>query len=236
MTQIWAHRGASAYAPENTLPAFELAIAQGADGVELDVHLSADGTVVVIHDETLERTTNGTGKVGDQALAALRVLDASAGFADFAGVRIPTLTDVLDLLAPSSLTINIELKNSRVPYPELEEKVVAMVAAYGIADRVVLSSFNHYSLRHLRSLGSGCELAAFFTDPLFRPWRYAVDLGVQAIHPPLAYVVGKGYIRKAHHRGLAVRPWMVNTERALRRMQRYRADAVFTDDPLLARG
>jgi glycerophosphoryl diester phosphodiesterase len=100
MTQIWAHRGARREAPENTLPAFELAVAQGADGVEFDVQLTADGTVVVIHDETVERTTNGTGPVVGFGLAELRGLDASAGFGGYTGVQIPTLADTLALLAP----------------------------------------------------------------------------------------------------------------------------------------
>lgn len=231
MTQIWAHRGASRLAPENTVPAFELAVAQGAEGVELDVQLSADGHLVVIHDETLDRTTDGTGRVVDHTLAQLRGLDASANRDGFEGVRIPTLTDVLEVVAPTGVTINIELKNSEIPYPGLEEKVLAAVAAFELADRVVLSSFNHYSVRKLRSLQPACELAAIYTDPLFRPWRYAAELGVTAIHPPLVCVFGGGFVRKSHKAGVAVRPWVVNSERALRRMFSYGVEAVFTDAP-----
>ena len=91
MTQVWAHRGASGHAPENTVPAFELAIAHGADGVEFDVQLSSDGVMVVIHDEQLERTTDGTGRVVEHTFAQLQVLDAGAGREGFTGVRIPTL-------------------------------------------------------------------------------------------------------------------------------------------------
>ena len=231
MTQIWAHRGASHYAPENTLPAFELAVSQGADGVEFDVQLSADGAVVVIHDEQLERTTSGTGRVVDYTLAQLRGLDASAGWPGFDGLQIPTLIDVLEVLAPSDLRLNIELKNSEEPYPGLEEKLVAAVRAFDVQDRVCLSSFNHYSLRRLRSMHSGCELAALYTDPLFRPWRYASELGVAAIHPPAMCVFGKEFVNKAHRAGVAVRPWVVNGERALRRMFAYGVDAIFTDLP-----
>ena len=234
MTQIWAHRGARREAPENTLPAFELAIAQGADGVEFDVQLTADGTVVVIHDETVERTTDGTGPVVGFGLSELRGLSASAGFESYVGVQIPTLADTLALLAPSGLMLNIELKNSEEDYPGLEEKVLAAVAAHGIADRVVLSTFNHYSLKKLQELGAPSQLGMLYTDPLYKPWRYAAKLGVGAIHPPARFVLSHGWVRKAHEAGLAVRPWVVNSERQLGRMFRWGVEAVFTDVPAAA--
>jgi glycerophosphoryl diester phosphodiesterase len=234
MTQIWAHRGARAEAPENTLPAFELALAQGADGVEFDVQLTADGNVVVIHDETVGRTTDGTGPVVGFTLAELQGLDAAAGFPGYAGVQIPTLADTLALLAPTGLTLNIELKNSEEDYPGLEEKVLAAVAAHRIADRVVLSSFNHYSLKKLQGLGAASQLGMLYTDPLYKPWRYAAKLGVGAIHPPARFVLGAGWVRRAHAAGLAVRPWVVNSERRLARMFSWGVDAVFTDVPAAA--
>ena len=234
MTQIWAHRGARREAPENTLPAFELAVAQGADGVEFDVQLTADGTVVVIHDETVERTTNGTGPVVGFGLSELRGLDASAGFESYAGVQIPTLADTLALLAPTGLTLNIELKNSEEDYPGLEEQVLAAIAAHDLADRVVLSTFNHYSLKKLQDLGAPSQLGMLYTDPLYKPWRYAAKLGVGAIHPPARFVLSRGWVRKAHEAGLAVRPWVVNSERQLARMFKWGVDAVFTDVPLAA--
>ncbi len=234
MTQIWAHRGASRYAPENTIPAFELAIAQGAEGVEFDVQLSADGEVVVIHDETLGRTTDGEGDVGAHSLAELQALDASAGREGYEGVRVPTLREVLDVVAPTSLAINIELKNSEVPYPGLEQKVLAMIAEYRVTDRVVLSSFNHYSLRDLIGLNTGCEIAVLSNDPLFRPWKYVRKLGATALHPPVHTIFGRSYVRKAAEAGVLVRPWIVNGERNLRRMFKYGVDAVFTDVPDVA--
>ncbi|MEA4943922.1 MAG: glycerophosphodiester phosphodiesterase [Propionicimonas sp.] len=234
MTAIWAHRGASGYAPENTLPAFELAIAQGADGVEFDVQLSSDGVPVVIHDETLGRTTSGSGAVGEHTLAQLQSLDASAGRSGFEGVHIPTLQEVLEVVAPTSLTVNVELKNSEVDYPGLEEKVLAAIAAFGIEQRVVLSSFNHYSLRRLRDLHAPSQLAVLSNDPLFKPWKYAAQLGATAIHPPVHTIFGRSYVRKATASGVVVRPWVVNADRTLRRMFRYGVDAVITDIPDVA--
>ncbi len=234
MTEIWAHRGASGYAPENTLAAFELAVRQGAEGVEFDVQLSSDGTPVLIHDEKVDRTTNGRGWVKDHSISELQALDARAGREGFAGTRIPTLEEALGLLAVTGVTINIELKNSQVSYPGLEEKVLAAVAEFGIGDRVVLSSFNHYSLKRLQMLGAQCPLGMIYTDPLYQPWRYAVQLGVSALHPPRHLVFRRGYVRNAHAVGLAVRPWVVNRPRDLLRMIRLGVDAVFTDVPDLA--
>ncbi|HSK32036.1 MAG TPA: glycerophosphodiester phosphodiesterase family protein, partial [Propionicimonas sp.] len=221
-------------APENTLPAFELAVAQGADGIELDVQLSADGAVVVMHDESVDRTTDGNGPVVSFTLAQLQRLDASAGVSGHAGVQVPTLAETLDLLAPSGLKLNIELKNSEEDYPGLEEQVLAAVAAHGIADRVVLSTFNHYSLKKLQTLGATSQLGMLYTDPLYKPWRYAAKLGVGALHPPVRYVLGGGWVRHAQAAGLAVRPWVVNSERGLARMFRWGVDGVFTDVPAVA--
>lgn len=234
MTEIWAHRGASAHAPENTLAAFELALRQGAEGVEFDVQLSSDGAPVLIHDEKVDRTTNGRGWVKDHPLAALQALDASNGRDGFARARIPTLPEALELLAPSGVTINIELKNSEIRYSGLEEIVLEAVDTFGICDRVVLSSFNHYSLKRLQDLGARCPLGVIYTDPLYRPWRYAAELGAAALHPPRRLILGPGYVRRAHEAGLAVRPWVVNSERDLRRMFRLGVDAVFTDVPDVA--
>jgi glycerophosphoryl diester phosphodiesterase len=234
MTQIWAHRGARREAPENTLPAFEFALGLGVDGMEFDVQLTSDGVPVVIHDETVDRTTDGKGAVVGFAFEQLRELDASAGFEGFADVRIPTLDEVLDLLVPSGMVLNIELKNSVQDYPGLEEKVLDAIEARGIAGQVVLSSFNHYSLKRLQRLGAPSPLGMLYTDPLYRPWRYAAKLGVAALHPPARYMYGKRYVRKAHAAGLAVRPWVVNGRRNLARMLNAGVDAVFTDTPQLA--
>lgn len=232
MTEIWAHRGASVAAPENTVAAFAAAVAAGADGVEFDVQLSADGVPVVIHDERVERTHEGSGWVGELPWAALRALPSRLAAGPEAAV--PSLDEVLDLLAPASLTINIELKNSVVAYPGLEEAVVAAVRARGLADRTVLSSFNHYSLRALREAASGCALAAIYADPLYKPWDYLASLGVQAVHPPVAVLADEEYVARCHERGLVVRPWFSNDPDALVGLFDAAVDGVFTDDPALA--
>lgn len=233
MTQVWAHRGASGYAPENTLPAFELALEQQADGIELDVQLTRDDAVVCVHDETLERTTSGTGWVADHSLDQLRAFDASAGWGRFAGARIPTLGEVFALVGGAAVTVNVELKNDRLAYRGLEERVLEVVAEHGMGDRVVLSSFNHYSLKRLQPL-TDLPLGALYSDSLYRPWRYVTRLGVQAIHPAFRSVTHK-LVARSHAAGLRVHTWTVNDPADLRRLYDLGVDAVITNYPNLAR-
>ena len=127
MTEIFAHRGASGYAPENTLEAFRLAMEQGADGIELDVHLTKDGEVVVIHDETLNRTSDGQGKVRDYTLEELKKFSFHNHIEKYKGVQIPTLKEVLDLVENSSMKVNIELKTGIYWYEGIEEKTMEIV-------------------------------------------------------------------------------------------------------------
>ena len=150
--QVYAHRGASAYAPENTLPAFALAMEQGADGIELDIHLTKDGELVVIHDEKVDRTTNGTGLVKDYTLAELRGLCADNGMEGFSEARIPTLREVLALVRPGNMKVNIEIKTGILWYDGIEEKALRLVQDMGMQDRVIWSSFNHYSIEKVRQL------------------------------------------------------------------------------------
>jgi len=112
--KVWAHRGASGYAPENTLPAFALAVEQGADGVELDIQLTKDGQIVVIHDETIDRVSNGSGWVKDYTLSQLKKFNFNKTFPEYGFVTIPTLEEVYDLLKDTGLTVNVELK--QIPY------------------------------------------------------------------------------------------------------------------------
>ena len=163
-SKVFAHRGASQYAPENTLEAFRLAMEQGAEGIELDVHLSADGELVVIHDETLERTTNGTGLVKEHTLAQLQALRADNHMEGFEAAHIPTLRQVLELVRPGDMQVNIELKTGILWYEGIEEKTLELVKELGMQDRVVYSSFNHYSIEEVRRLDPTAETAYLFSD------------------------------------------------------------------------
>ena len=143
-TEIFAHRGASGYESENTLEAFALAVEQGADGIELDVQLSRDGQMVIIHDENVDRVCNGTGWVKDYTLEELKRFQVSTP--EGKKGRIPTLREVLELVKPSGIKVNIELKTGIFWYPELERMVIEEVKHQGMEDRIIYSSFNHYSM------------------------------------------------------------------------------------------
>ncbi len=227
--EIWAHRGARTEAPENTTLAFARAIECGADGVELDVQCTRDGHLVVIHDEQVDRTTDGSGWVKDYSLADLRQLDASAGMRGFPEAKIPTLAEVLDLLRPADIRANIELKNSKVDYPGLEDMVWGEVNAAGMNDRVVLSSFNAESVAKLVQVTTA-EVAMLFeaNELLCAPWRRAEQLRVAAIHVPRLRAY-PGLVRRCRGAGLRVRVWTVNQTQARDRMSRWGVAGVFTD-------
>jgi len=231
MVKVWAHRGGGG-APENTLAAFRRACELGADGVEFDVQLTADGQPVVIHDETLERTTTGHGWVKDQTLAQLKQLDASAGCSEYAGERIPTLREVFELLAPTTLELNVEIKDSIVHYFALGDKVSQLVDEFGLGQRVTLSSFNHCSLAWLRQNGSLVRTGLLFGDTMFEPWDYATHIWATALHPPLPYVdYVFNLIDESHAAHLDVNVWTVNEPADIERMIDRGVDRIITDYP-----
>lgn len=161
---VIAHRGASGSAPENTMAAFEKAIAFGSDMIELDVQRSKDGHIVVIHDHTLKRTTNGTGEVRQHTLEELQQLDAGSWFGEeFAGERIPTLTQVLDLVR-GKCALNIEIKNLPYPDPEVEAELVKLLHESGFPlEEVIISSFDHRALVRIEEIEPKLRTAALFS-------------------------------------------------------------------------
>lgn len=235
MTAIFAHRGANKNLPENTMPAFMAAIDLGADGIELDVQLSRDGRVVVCHDETVDRVSDGSGYLAQHDLDELNRLNFAARFPHEQPVRIPLLDDVLALLAPTELSLNIELKNSVIRYEQLEEKVIDAVTSHQMADRVVLSSFNHRSLVHLSRIAPQIRRGVLYADDLADPWDYATGIGVQAVHPSGLLLRGRDDVPRFHAAGLSVRVWTLDEPDQIREAARLGVDAVITNDPEGAR-
>ncbi len=235
MTKIWAHRGASAYAPENTIPAFRLALEQGAQGLELDVQRTADGVLVVIHDETIDRTSNGFGRVKDLSFEDLRRMDFSNGFIGHRNVRIPSLHEVLDLIVDRDAVLNVELKNAIEPYPGLELEVAAMVADAGLSERVLISSFNHPSLANLRGVVAPSQIGVLYSDGLYNPWQYAHWMGAGALHPAWNAVWQPDYVWLAHEAGIKVNVWTVDEEKDVAHAVEMGVDALVTNFPDRAR-
>lgn len=217
------------------MAAFRRAVDDGADGLEFDVQLSRDGQPVVIHDETLGRTTDGDGWVKDHTVAELLMLDASGGQEGFAGARIPLLAEVLDLVAAAGIKANIELKNSVLDYPGMEEIVLAAVGAAGLSEQVVYSSFSHASVRRIATIAPLAEVGLIYTRPLARPLRTAVSLGATAVHPDRRLVRSANWITRAHRRHLKVRAWVVNSPKKMLRLADRGVDGIFTDHPAVAR-
>lgn len=216
MSLIYAHRGASGYAPENTLEAFRLAMEMGADGFELDVHMSKDGELVVIHDETVDRTTNGTGLVRDHTLAQLKALDASCGMANYQNARIPTLAEVFALVQNTHHLVNVEIKTDEWFYPELEEKCLALAKEMGMEDRVIYSSFNHFTLKKLRRLKHDAKLGMLFGDIMVKPWEYAKPLNVDFLHPMKMNIYVPDFAEETHSAGYGINMWTINDEETIR--------------------
>jgi len=232
---IIAHRGDSAHAPENTLAAFHLAIANRADAIEFDVKLSADGEVIVLHDQTVDRTTNGHGDVRNLSLAALRDLDAGARFdARYRGERIPTLEEVFEAVG-RRIHMNIELTNYATPNDALVEKVVALVKKHQPQEWVLFSSFLPRNLRRAQELLPEIPRGQL----AWRGWvgwpaRTFGWRGHFALHP-YQTDVNKNLVSRLHHAGKRIFVWTVNQETEMQRLLHLGVDGIFTDDPALLR-
>jgi len=226
---IFAHRGASAHAPENTLAAFELAHQQGADGIELDVKLSADGIPVVIHDATVDRTTNGSGRVSNLKLVTLQKVDAGEG------QQIPTLDEVFASIG-GQLLINIELTNYKSPNDQLVEKVVELVEKHGLFESILFSSFFSKNLKRAASLLPQTPRALLALPGLLGWWARTCGFrfgDYQALHPIYKNTTPK-LIERVHRMGRRVHVWTVNTADEMRQLARWGVDGIITDDPQLA--
>jgi glycerophosphoryl diester phosphodiesterase len=233
---IFAHRGASAHAPENTLAAFELALAQNADAIELDVKLSADGHIVVIHDPTVDRTTGSQGRVKDLSFQQLRALDAGSFFSEkYRGEKIPSLEDVFEAVGKRTF-INVELTNYSTPRDALVETVCMLVKRFGLQEHVLFSSFfaSNLSKAHVCLPDVPRGLLAFngFLGAWARSFGFNFG-GYQALHPYLKDVSAQ-QVQRVHRLNRRIHVWTVNAAEDMRRLFHWGVDAIFTDDPQLA--
>ena len=230
---VVAHRGFSGAAPENTLAAFRKAIEAGSDMIELDVHLSKDGKIVVIHDETLERTTNGQGKVVDHTLQEIKMLDAGSWFnPQFSGEKIPTLGEVL-AIAQGKVPVNIEIKNpthGKYSITELAEKALQEVKMAEMMNQVIFSSFNPVSLEWIRKKEPGARVAFLY----HRPWNALPEvtggrefqvLNLRNIH------LTREKVDKIRKEGFTLNVYTVNSEEELEQFIRWGVDGIITNYP-----
>lgn len=234
---IFAHRGACAHAPENTLASFKLALEHGAPAIELDAKLTVDGKVFVHHDLTLDRTTTGTGSVKTARWDDLKDLDAGSHFdARFVGEKVPLLEQVFETVG-KRLLINIELTNYATPFDSLVDHVAALVRRHGLEDWVIFSSFHPINLARIGRLLPGSYRGMLAFEGKAGGWarggigRWAAP---QALHPYLKDVSAK-LVAAEHARNRKVNVWTVNDPQDMRSLFAWGVDGIFTDDPALAK-
>lgn len=224
-----AHRGGARYAPENTLAAFRRALDDGAPAVECDVHRTTDGRVVVIHDDTVDRTTDGTGPVAGYTLDALRRLDAGRWFApEFTGERIPLLDEVLELVRGRAL-LKLEIKNGPTVYDGIEQQVVDALRRRGMEDDALVMSFDHTSVRTIRRLAPRLATGILYVARLIDGPAAAAAAGADALCVHWSFATGT-VVAQAHRAGLGCFVWTVDDEAAVRRCIALGVDGITSND------
>ncbi|PCS00232.1 glycerophosphodiester phosphodiesterase [Lactococcus fujiensis] len=231
-TLVYAHRGSKCNRPENTLASFNEAIRIGTDGIELDVHLTADNQLVVIHDEKIDRTTNGKGLVQKLTLAQLKRYDAGSWFApEFTGERIPTLFEVLSLLTSLDFTgiLNIEVKTDKYQYPNIEKILSDMMTGTNWSFDYLYSSFNIDTLKNLSKLEPDTEMS-FLTENSIKK----IEIGlledfVISIHPRKTYAFKHPVL--ASRSSKPIRIWTVNSDKEIRLAFQENIAGIITDYP-----
>ena len=233
---ILAHRGDMAHAPENTLPSFQMAVQKGADGVELDAKLTADGHVIVIHDPTLDRTTDGSGRVASSTLESVRKIDAGSWFSDvFRGAQVPLLEEVFETVGRQKL-INIELTNYSTPADGLVAKVCELVRRHKVQEQILFSSFLASNLRkaahYLPEIPRGLLAMPGFPGTWARSFGFMFG-NYQALHPYISDA-SRQQVQRMHRLHRRVHVWTANSHEQVNQLREWNVDGIFTDDPQLA--
>lgn len=209
------------------MKAFVKTAEAGAEGLELDVQMTKDGELVVIHDEKIDRTTNGKGYVKDYTAKEIRKFDAGQK------EPIPFLKDVFTWLSGNSMICNIEFKNGLFPYKGMEDKVISLVREYQLEKRIILSSFNHYSVVYANQFAPEIETAPILAEGLYMPWIYAQSIRSKGFHPNFKAAPNE-IIKQSLEHNIAIRPYTVNNESEMERLMKAGCSAIITDDPIKA--
>ncbi len=229
---VLGHRGASADAPENTLAAFRLAMEQGADGIELDVHLTADGRLCVIHDHSLARTTNGAGLVGEKSASELASLSAGGWFSPvYANEKVPELLEVLEQL-PNDTVVNVEIKNGPVFYPGIGKAAAELLRPWNQKLKLLVSSFDHEVLHEVHQHAPELPLGLLYEAKLYDPLAYVKSLPypVRSLHL-WHQLVTEETVNIAHEAGMMVLVYTVDRQEDVERMIACGVDGIITNKP-----
>lgn len=228
---IFAHRGFSGKYPENTLLAFKEALKLDIDGIELDVHKSKDGKLVVIHDEDVKRTFQGSGEIKNLNYDELLKLKCSKnGFEENLECRIPLLEEVLDLIKDRDIILNIEIKNDIVSYENIELDVLNLINKFGVKNKILISSFNHKALRRVKELQDDINIGVLYEEEIPNVIEYAKEIGAYAIHPCKSLITDE-IVKEAHDNNIKVNVYTVNKEADVKRLNSWNVDGIFTDYP-----
>ncbi len=242
---VISHRGANIYAPQNTLPAFQRSLDIGVDGFETDVHLSQDGTLVLCHNYTIDKTSNGKGSISQMSIGQLKAHDFGSYFSPkFAGTQIPTLREFLDLIKQNGgvRVLNIELKSPRANETSIVRDTVEMVKEFDLFESLILSSFDPKLLVEAKQIDPSVKTGFLYSPNskvIFRVYRnpleVAKELKADALHPFSMYV-NADLVRKTHDAGMTMNVWTVNSPRAIRRLASLGVDGIITDYPDVVKG
>lgn len=227
-----AHRGFSSKYPENTMIAFEKAVEENCDGIETDLNMTKDGIIVICHDETLNRTTNGSGYIKDYTYKELSKLDAGTKFSDkFKDQRIITIDELLDYVKDKNILLNLELKNDLIHYENLEEKTIEKIYEYRLQDNVILSSFNHYSMLKVKELDDNIKTGLLYCGTIYNAYEYAQKLKADALHPYYPAVMNKKIVDEIKENSIAINTYTVNEEIVMERLIKLGVDGIITNYP-----
>lgn len=230
--KVYAHRGYSGKYPENTMLAFRKAVEVGCDGVEMDVQLSKDGEVVIIHDELLDRTTDGKGYVKDYTLAELKKFDASkVRPGEYGFQEIPTFDEFCAWLKETDIVANVELKTSIIYYPEIEKKCVDIIRKYHIENKIIFSSFNHLSIVKTKELIPEIPVGALVEiEGLMYAGYYGEQFGFRYYHPDFC-LLSEAAVKECKEHGVGINVWTVNDLDSFEKLVEWDVDGVITNYP-----
>jgi len=229
-TLILGHRGAKGYAPENTFPSFQKALELGVDMIELDVHITRDGEIVVCHDDSLERTTGLRKLIGELTWEEIRKLDAGKWFGpEFAGAKIPLLEEVLSW-AKGKIPVVVEIKRGFGEREDIVERTIEVIRVCGMEGEVEVISFDHRFVKKAKEIAPEIAGGILYVGTLVDPVRAARDAHADALHPHFAYV-DRELVEQAHAAGLAVSTWVVNDPETARLLASWEVDCIGSDYP-----
>ena len=231
MSKIFAHRGFSGKYPENTMLAFEKAVEIGVDGIAMDVHLTKDNVLVIIHDEDIKRTCDGEGLVRDMTYEELKKFDASATFRGVYGFSgIPTLREYFELVKDTDIITNIELKTGIFEYPTIEQRTIDMIREYGLEDKIILSSFNHFTVKRCEAIAPEIKRGFLSESWLIDYGKYTAAQNVQCCHP-IHCNLSKEVVDEMHAAGCEINTWTVNEYADIERLSALGVDALIGNFP-----